>query len=132
MSWLELAQDSTIAGCSFCPADFMERIVTPALRLLLTIWLQAGHCGTQNLYLYLIGDAKLHGITFQPYDRAEQSPRGDNFIAIFQGVDHFLGLLLATLRGENQQDVENTHDDDQRQERHQASRAAGLGHQGKI
>ena len=47
---------------------------TPALRLLLTIWLQAGHRGTQDLYLHLIGDAKLHGIALKPHDRAEQSP----------------------------------------------------------
>src|ERR1700685_4168301 len=111
MSWLELAQDSTSAGCAFCPSDYMERVIsfrrarrrgdsphpTPALRLLLTIWLQAGHRGTQDLYLHLIGDAKLDGIALETHDRAEQSPGGDYFIAIFQGVDHFLGFLLAAL-----------------------------------
>ena len=48
---------------------------------------------------------------------------GNYFIAILQGVDHFLGLLLAALRGEDQQHIKNAHDDDQRQERHQAAGA---------
>src|ERR1700674_1524352 len=106
----------------------MEWIVTPALRLLLTIWLQAGYRGTQDLYLHLIGDAKLYRIALEPHNRAEQSPAGDNFIAIFQGVNHFLSLLLAALRGEDQQHIENAHDDDQGQEGHQASGARTLGH----
>ena len=110
----------------------MERIVTPALRLLLTFWLQAGYRGTKDLYLNLIGDAKLHGLALNPYYRPEQAAGGDHFIAIFQGVDHFLGLLLAALRGENQKYIKNAHDDDQWQKRHQPAGASSLGHQGQI
>ena len=47
----------------------------PALLLLLTFWLQAGHRGTQDLNLHLIGDAQLHGIALQAHNRAEQSRR---------------------------------------------------------
>src|SRR4029077_21149068 len=82
----------------------------PALRLLLTIWLQAGDGGTQNFYFHLIGDAKLHGITLEPHDRAEQPPAGDHFVAVFHGINHFLVFLLTALRGENQQDIKDAHD----------------------
>ena len=53
-----------------------------------------------------------------------------DFVAVFQGVEHFLGFLLAALRGKNQQHIKNDHDDDQGREGHQASGAASLGHQG--
>jgi hypothetical protein len=85
----------------------MERMVTPALRLLLTFWLQAGYRGTKDLYLNLIGDAELHGLALNSNNRPEQAAGGDHLISIFQGVDHFLGLLLAALRGENQQHIKN-------------------------
>lgn len=85
---------------------------TPALRLLLTIWLQAGDRGTQNLNLDLIGDPQLNGIALNSDNGAKQPADGDHFIAVFQGIDHFLSLFLAALRGQDQQNIKNTHDNE--------------------
>ena len=45
---------------------------------------------------------------------------------VFKRARHRLGLLLAALRGQDQQQIEYHHDDHQRQEGHQAARRRRL------
>ncbi len=102
---------------------------TLALLLLLVFRLESSHCGTQYFYFYLVGNAKLNGITFEAYNCAEQPAARDHFVPVFKGGQHFLGFLLAPLRGKDQQHVKDYHDDQQRRESHQAAGACGLRHQ---
>ena len=104
-------------------------LVTLAWLLLLVFRLERGHSGTQYFHFHLVGNTKLNGITLDAHDRAEEPPARDDLVPILEGAQHFLGFLLAPLRGKNQQYVKNHHDDQKRSEGHKTAGARALRHQ---
>jgi hypothetical protein len=104
-------------------------LVTLALLLLLVFRLERSHSGTQYFHFHLVGNTKLNGIAFYANNRAEEAAACDNLVPILERAQHFLGFLLAPLRGKNQQHVKNHHDDQKRSEGHKAAGARALRHQ---
>src|SRR5713101_6788579 len=97
---------------------FCESVMNPAWLLLLAFRLEAGHGGARHFYFHLVGDPELNRVAFEADNRAVNPATGHDLVPILESPEHLRRFLLAPLGGKNHQHIEDYHDDQQRQERH--------------
>jgi hypothetical protein len=107
----------------------VERLLFAQLPFLGPFGLEPGYGIASYAQFHLIGHAELDGLFVDAGHHSVDPSVRNYFISGFQCAVHGGNLFLATLSRQDQQKVEDHQDQDQRQQRHQASAGLRLANQ---
>ena len=75
------------------------------------------HCSAIDLHFHIVGNLYQNRFLFDPYDRAMDSARGDDLVALLHGIEHLLTLLLTLLLRTNDHEIEDDKDQSKEDDR---------------
>jgi len=97
-----------------------------------TLWQRRANGGFLNTHLHVVTNLNLDEVVFDFVHQADNTARGDDFIAFVEVADQFLMLFPAFVLRTNQQEVENQHEAAQEQQVDQTGIAAGAARGGCL
>lgn len=75
------------------------------------------HCSAIDLHFHVVGNLYQNRFLFDPNDRAMDSARGDDLVALLHGIEHLLAFLLTFLLRTNDHEIKDDKDQSKEDDR---------------